>query len=141
MPNYRPTVAVDLDATLALYDGWKGVEHIGEPVEGASWFLREIIKMDADPVIHTTRVNPATSGLALERPTGESADQLAARVQEWLDDNCMPHFGLWTGIGKPLAAAYVGDRKVVCRPQEHHAPRDAYALALIEIARLIRGEK
>ena len=25
-------VGVDLDGTLAQYDGWKGVDHIGDPV-------------------------------------------------------------------------------------------------------------
>lgn len=25
-------IAVDLDGTLAHYDGWKGIDHIGEPV-------------------------------------------------------------------------------------------------------------
>lgn len=28
----RGWIGVDLDGTLAFYDGWKGVEHIGEPV-------------------------------------------------------------------------------------------------------------
>jgi hypothetical protein len=28
----RGWIGVDLDGTLALYDGWKGIEHIGEPV-------------------------------------------------------------------------------------------------------------
>jgi hypothetical protein len=28
----RGWVGVDLDATLAIYDGWKGPEHIGPPV-------------------------------------------------------------------------------------------------------------
>lgn len=26
-------IGVDLDGTLAVYDGWKGAEHIGEPVQ------------------------------------------------------------------------------------------------------------
>ena len=26
-------VGVDLDGTLAHWDGWKGVEHIGEPIQ------------------------------------------------------------------------------------------------------------
>jgi len=27
-------IGVDLDGTLAHYDGWKGVDHIGEPIPG-----------------------------------------------------------------------------------------------------------
>jgi hypothetical protein len=30
--NKQGWIGVDLDGTLALYDGWKGIEHIGEPV-------------------------------------------------------------------------------------------------------------
>ena len=26
------TIAVDLDGTLARYDGWKGIDHIGDPI-------------------------------------------------------------------------------------------------------------
>lgn len=28
----RGWIGVDLDGTLAHYDGWKGVEHVGHPV-------------------------------------------------------------------------------------------------------------
>jgi hypothetical protein len=34
------TVAVDLDATLATYEGWRGIQHIGDPRPGAANFLR-----------------------------------------------------------------------------------------------------
>jgi hypothetical protein len=26
-------IGVDLDGTLAHYDGWKGIDHIGEPIK------------------------------------------------------------------------------------------------------------
>lgn len=28
----EPWVAVDLDGTLAYYDRWRGIEHVGEPI-------------------------------------------------------------------------------------------------------------
>ena len=31
--NEEEWVGFDLDGTLAKYDGWKGIDHIGEPVE------------------------------------------------------------------------------------------------------------
>jgi hypothetical protein len=37
-------IGVDLDATVALYDGWKGKEHIGEPIP----FMIERIKEKMD---------------------------------------------------------------------------------------------
>jgi len=33
MKEKENTIAVDLDKTLAHYDGWKGPEHIGEPIQ------------------------------------------------------------------------------------------------------------
>lgn len=32
MSNENGWIGVDLDATLAYYDGWKGPQHIGEPI-------------------------------------------------------------------------------------------------------------
>lgn len=29
----QPWTGVDLDGTLAVYDGWKGVDHIGDPIQ------------------------------------------------------------------------------------------------------------
>ncbi|MBY3162105.1 hypothetical protein HFO65_15835 [Rhizobium laguerreae] len=33
MGNQQGWIGIDLDGTLALYDGWKGIEHVGDPVE------------------------------------------------------------------------------------------------------------
>lgn len=32
MVEHKGWIGVDLDGTLAHYEGWKGVEHIGEPI-------------------------------------------------------------------------------------------------------------
>ncbi len=32
MSSNKGWIAVDLDGTLAMYDGWKGEDHIGDPV-------------------------------------------------------------------------------------------------------------
>lgn len=44
----RPWVGVDLDGTLAHYEGWKGTEHIGAPI----WPMVERIKLWLNEVIH-----------------------------------------------------------------------------------------
>ena len=38
----KNTVCVDLDGTLAKYDGWKGLEHIGEPIDGSVEFTQQV---------------------------------------------------------------------------------------------------
>lgn len=49
-------IGVDLDGTLARYDGWKGPEHIGEPVPEMLKRVQEWIAQGADVRIFTARV-------------------------------------------------------------------------------------
>jgi len=59
----KKSVCVDLDGVLAQYDGWKGVEHIGDPIPGAVQFTKKLQEV-ARVVIFTTRTNadPKISG-------------------------------------------------------------------------------
>lgn len=41
MSKNQGAIFVDLDGTLAYYDGWRGVEHIGEPIEPMMNRVRE----------------------------------------------------------------------------------------------------
>lgn len=31
--SHQGWIGVDLDGTMAFYDGWRGIEHIGEPIQ------------------------------------------------------------------------------------------------------------
>lgn len=55
---------VDLDGTLAHYDGWKGIEHIGEPVPAMLARVRKMLDEGKDVRIFTARIFP------LEVPVG-----------------------------------------------------------------------
>ena len=48
-------ICVDLDGTLALYDGWKGPEHIGEPVPLMAQRVREWLEAGIEVRIFTAR--------------------------------------------------------------------------------------
>lgn len=48
--------AFDLDGTLAYYDGWKGVEHIGEPIKEMCDFVRFFLEEGKDVRIFTARL-------------------------------------------------------------------------------------
>lgn len=53
-------VGIDLDGTLAFYDGWKGANHIGEPVP---LMLQRVKKLISDGVwikIFTARASDLT---------------------------------------------------------------------------------
>lgn len=49
-------IAVDLDGTLAFYDGWKGVEHIGDPVPLMLERVKEWLAKGYEVRIFTARV-------------------------------------------------------------------------------------
>jgi len=103
----RRTVAVDLDGVLAEYDSWQGVEHFGEPIPGAKEFLAALGEF-ADVLIYTCRCN--------KELMREGSCLSANRIRRWLDKHNMTYHAIYTGVGKPVAAAYVDDRAVVCRP-------------------------
>lgn len=72
-------IGFDLDGTLAHYDKWRGVEHIGEPVLATAEKLRALLERDIECRIFTARV----SG---EEELAEVARQ---HVQDWTEK----HFG------------------------------------------------
>ncbi len=114
-------VAVDVDATLASYDGWKGVTNIGEPLPGAVEFTRQLSEF-AKVLIYSTR----TSADANDRE-GADPESLKRILKDWLDRNGFTYSDIWIGQGKPMFAAIIDDRAVSCQPQED--PK-AYAKAI-----------
>ena len=112
----KKTVCVDMDAVLARYDGWHGVEVIGNPIPGAVEFTRTLSEI-AEVVIFTTRCNPE-----INKP--EKAHLLRNRVAQWLDKHGFAYADIYIGVGKPIASAYVDDRAVICRPQDDDGAYD-----------------
>lgn len=104
----KKTVCVDLDGVLAKYDGWKGIDHIGDPIEGAVEFMQKLDELYKG-VIFTTRCNPELNQLPVE--------ELSGRVQRWLDDWGFTYDSIYTGVGKPICIAFIDDRALNCRPQ------------------------
>ncbi len=126
----RKTVCIDLDATLARYDRWRGVEHIGDPIPGAQAFVAAVNEF-ADVVIFTTRMNAEVN-------SSHSVCDLGQRIHDWLASHKFPSVGIWCGQGKPLAAAYVDDRAVICRPMRDDVYD--YDRALAEVRALCSGQ-
>ncbi|MDH3492267.1 MAG: hypothetical protein OEM82_01865 [Acidobacteriota bacterium] len=120
------TVAVDLDGVLAEYDGWKGLENIGDPIEGAKEFM-EALSEKYFVLVHTARI--ANENVKTE----DHVQRVKNLVVEWLRENEIPYGDVYTGRGKPLASAFIDDRAVSCRPQEEE---DSFAAALRALANL-----
>jgi hypothetical protein len=60
-------IGVDLDGTLAHYDGWKGIEHIGAPVWPMLTRVKQWLHEGRDVKIFTARVSAGGHEGALVR--------------------------------------------------------------------------
>ena len=56
--NEEEWVGFDLDGTLAKYDGWNGIDHIGEPVESVVLVAKLLHWLGKKIKILTARVAP-----------------------------------------------------------------------------------
>ena len=73
-------IAVDLDCTLAYYDGWKGPAHIGDPIPAMAQRLREWLASGREVVIFTARASRSY----------DERDLAIATIQDWTQR----HFGV-----------------------------------------------
>lgn len=72
-------IGFDLDGTLAKYDGWNGIDHIGEPVESMVLLARLLHWLGNKIKILTARVAPRK---------GENDSEKARKyVEEWCQKN------------------------------------------------------
>ena len=72
---------VDLDGTLAVYDGWKGVDHIGAPVPKMVERVKAWLAASEQVRIMTARVHPNQDGRTIEV------------VRYWIEKWCLEHIG------------------------------------------------
>lgn len=70
-------VGFDLDGTLAEYDGWRGIEHIGAPIHAMLERVKEKLARGEDVRIFTARV------------AGQEGDQARRYIDAW----CREHLG------------------------------------------------
>lgn len=112
----RKIVCVDLDGVLAQYDGWKGIDVFGQPIEGAMKFTKELAKT-YDVVIYTTRCCEEAN--KDDWPPRKLSHDLRRRVQLWLDSHGFTYHGVYVGQGKPQAVAYIDDKGIGCEPQRY----------------------
>lgn len=107
----RPTVCVDLDGVLAENIGRSSLTEIGDPIDGAIEFTRELAEF-ADVVILTSRLSQSAEKIV----TAEYRKAIT-RIEDWLQEHGFAFDHVYTGQGKPPASAYIDDRGVSCQPQ------------------------
>jgi hypothetical protein len=74
-------IGVDLDGTLAHYDGWQGIEHIGPIVESMKERVLRWIEQGHQVKIFTARVS-ARDPYEITR--------IVTVIHQWLFDNDLP---------------------------------------------------
>jgi regulator of replication initiation timing len=74
-------VAFDLDGTLAHYDEWKGIKHIGEPIPSMINHMKGYIANGFEVKIYTARICTPQDG--------HSVEEIIAIIQDW----CEKHIG------------------------------------------------
>ncbi len=123
----KPTVCVTLEGVLAYSDGWGGPGNIGAPIPGAVELVKTLSEF-ANVAVFTWYCNPNLQ-------PGYSDMELVAIVTDWLNEHGFPPVEVSFEVGKPIAAAYIGERVVPCQPQrlkagfEHRAFDAAVASA------------
>jgi hypothetical protein len=85
-------IAVDLDGTLAHYDGFKGPEHIGDPVPKMLARVKAWIDDGRDVRIFTARVDGGTVALNMGNPDGEAFKEIE-KVRGFIESWCAKHIG------------------------------------------------
>lgn len=75
----KPWIGFDLDGTLAEYDGWHGIEHIGKPVKRMCDLARKLHGEGKTIKIFTARVAP--------RKDKSEEGKAKACIEKWCEAN------------------------------------------------------
>lgn len=86
-------IAVDLDGTLAHYNGWINEEHIGEPVPLMADRVRAWLVEGKDVRIFTARADGGLVAIQMGNPEGEKFKDLS-RITRIIQDWTEKHFGV-----------------------------------------------
>lgn len=85
----RGWYGVDLDGTLAEYDGWQGIEHIGAPVPLMMDRVRVMLAEGKE-----VRIMTARSFRLLDNKPGtpghEEGREAVRHIQDWLESHRLP---------------------------------------------------
>jgi len=95
------TIAIDMDGVLLEYDAWRGMNHLGKPINHAVSSLQRLRDAGWRIVIYTARLNPESY-----------REDLVSEYFRWIDEYlhaCGFVYDSLTGM-KPCAILYVDDR-------------------------------
>lgn len=101
--NHTPSIAVDLDGTLAYYDHWRGIEHIGPPIVAMTTRVQQWLKEGKRVIIFTARI------------TGENEKEARKHIVHWLWKTGIGDLEI-TNVKQPHMVEFWDDRAVQVVP-------------------------
>lgn len=87
-------IGVDLDGTLAVYDGWKGEYHIGEPVPLMVDRIKQWLSAGQEVRIFTARISGPREGISPEENIRIIQDWTEKHIGARLPVTCTKDFGM-----------------------------------------------
>jgi hypothetical protein len=96
---------VDLDKTIARYDGWVSRDHIGEPLPGAREFLQTLVDQGWYIIIFSARAEEAQDCEVIKKwvrdwfpfiPESQQVEVTNVKLREFecfVDDRAIPFYG------------------------------------------------
>ena len=85
-------IGVDLDGTLAEYNGWFGVAHIGHPVPAMVERVKRWVNEGRNVKIFTARCDGGQTALAMGESDGVSCRDVSEAVRH-IEEWCVKHLG------------------------------------------------
>ena len=85
-------IGVDLDGTLAIYNGWVSEEYIGEPIPAMLERVKIWVSHGQPVKIFTARVDGGEVALAMGNAEGEKFRDVA-RIRSIIEAWCFKHIG------------------------------------------------
>jgi len=80
-------IGVDLDGTLAVYDGWKGADHIGDPVPAMVDRVKAWLAAGLEVRVFTARVWAPADGMSVRK---DEVMYVRTAIERW----CRRHIGV-----------------------------------------------
>lgn len=77
MSKHSGWIGFDLDGTLAVYDGWQGPTHIGDPIEPMVERAKAYLASGVEVRIFTARVCQDQDGMTV--------DEIRSVIQDWTE--------------------------------------------------------
>lgn len=98
-------VAIDLDGTLAEYDGWVGPEYIGKPTLNGIAMCHALRTRGYKVIVYTCRNN-----ITMNDKYKINTYKVRDTIRAWLDMHGLDFVTLSLDYGKPFAHVYLDDR-------------------------------